>query len=357
MKPTMVIALWMLATQALGQIPPGFEVVYLQVNRPFHRDPAINNFGHVVFAAARDSFDPSTADLFYYDGQSITQLTNDNIADAMPAINDNEEIVWSKEIGPGPSVELMHLHNGVTTQLTHDDLWDEGARINNAGQIVWAQRTREGCASSIANVMLLDDSTTRIILADGFSNQTPVINEAGDIAWTRYDFCNSPWTSEILAYFNGTIMVLTNGQRIPQIPGISDDGRVAWYCSIPPPPGQDSIQLWNSGVTTTITGWGSGLRMNGQGDIAFDRWNDGNQTWQVHLFRDEHFYQVTSGDVWSFVEDINDQGELVFVNGNPPFNTRIGILRRLRSPTHLREMNCDSGGPRRAEANPIGPGG
>lgn len=349
MKHITGVLLLLVFETASAQIPPGFELVYLSTGRPVHRDVAINSQGHLITAAREVPLAPQSSDLFFYDGTAFTQLTNDDVTDAMPSINDLDEIVWCRAIGVGDTFEVMRMREWNTDQITTNSVSEFTPQINGAGQIVWNDWPRTGCSNSVASIFLYDDQQgIRTIISDGVSNQGPVINERGDIAWTRYDYCRSPWTSEILALIDGQMQVLTTDQREPQVPGISDNGRVAWYCYTPPPPGEDSIQIWNDGETTTLTGWGSGLRMNGRGDIAFDRWYDSNQTWQVHLYLNGQFYQITNGAAWSYVAGINDLGEVVFITGNPPYNTQIGLLRRVHAPTLPRTMDFHDGGAKRA---------
>ena len=56
--------------------------------------------------------------------------------------------------------------------------------------------------------------------------------------------------------------------------------------------------------------------LNNVGDIAFDRWHEDSHTWQVWLYRQGQFYQITSDPFWNFGGDIDDFGNVAFVSGD-----------------------------------------
>lgn len=320
----------------LGQIPPGYEVVYLDVGYPYHGNAAINDRGQIVISARRVPGDSSTSELFLYDAGVWTQLTNDRVIDAFPDINNDGTIVWSRSAGADGSLEIFRrLADGTTTRLTNDVYWDYTPRLNESGDVVWSQLIRAGCGSATANVMLHSNAGAQTIYADGFSNQVVRMNAAGQIVWTRYNFCDSPWTSAIMLYSDGAFRQLTTDQLEPQSPGISDDGMVAWSC-YRPLPFDDEIQIWRDGTTSILTN-GGGLSVNRLGDIGFDRWYDWNGTWSVHRHYRGELRVIASDSVWNYDSDINVHGEMVWIHGTPPDDTVVGYLRRFP----VGDMNCD----------------
>ena len=48
-----------------------------------------------------------TAEIYLYDNGTVTQLTNDDVPDKYPDINDAGVIVWSRGIGAGGTLEIV----------------------------------------------------------------------------------------------------------------------------------------------------------------------------------------------------------------------------------------------------------
>ncbi|MBL8880155.1 MAG: hypothetical protein JNG88_13635 [Phycisphaerales bacterium] len=333
----LVASIALIWNTVVAQIPPGYEVVYIETGFPFDNNASINDLGDIAITSFADPFDITTSELFIYRDGEITRITEDRVIDRLPDINNAGTIAWSRGVGANNSTEIFVRHNNTTTRLTTNSWEDFAPKLNQSGDLVWLEYFRRGCGNAEANIMMYDANGTHRIYGDGLSNQMPRINENGQITWTRYNFCDTPWSSDIMLYSDGVVQALTTDQMQPQICGISDDGAIAWYFNQPEYPYNDGIQLWQNGDTELLTGWGSGLRMNGRGDIAFDRWYDSNQTWQVWLYLRGRFWQITDDSVWNFVEDINDRGEVVWISGIVPTDTRIGYLRRMPDG----DMNCD----------------
>src|SRR5262249_53335336 len=134
-------------------------------------------------------------------------------AEALPDINNHRVIVWMTFDGPngpyGPTAEIVRWTGGVTEYLTKDKADDWEPRINSTGQVAWYKANYKGCYGSNAVIQLLDDGNITD-LGDGTdSNQQASINDAGQVVWTRFNFCDS--TSEIMLYASGEIKQLSNG--------------------------------------------------------------------------------------------------------------------------------------------------
>ncbi|TWT45523.1 hypothetical protein RAS1_19490 [Phycisphaerae bacterium RAS1] len=319
-----------------AQVPPGYRIVQLMYTPDqFDRTPSINNCGQVVFCTRFDPNDWNTGEIMLYEDGKFIRLTNDNVRDDAPDINDAGTIVWHRGIGPNGTAEIVMLKDGELKQIT-DDAWDDQVpRINQAGQIAWYQRTGAGCASSESNVMFFDGETIHTIVADGESNQWVRLNDYDELVWTRFNFCQSPWTSEQMLYSGGVITQLTAGQVSSASPDINNAGDVAWFHRVPPDY-HHAIDVWRAGVTTRLTEWGSGVRIGNNGDVFFDRWHDDTQTWQVWLYREGTYFQLSDDPFWNYVFDLNDRGELVWHSGDP-FTEDIRALLRYSAG----DLNCD----------------
>ena len=330
------------AISTFAQLPPGYQgVIQITNDNAFNRRPSMNNHGQFVFAKRIDPFDEYTSEIYLYDNGVLTRLTEDYIWDDFPTINDDGEITWSRAIGPGGTHEIMLYHHTQLIRLTDDDLWDYSPWINNNGLIAWGQYTLEGCLEADGNIFLYDGQSIQQISFDvGYSNQRPHVNDLGDIVWTRYNFCNHPYTSEIMMYSDGVITALTGDQGAPRAPSINNDRLVAWLQD-DPPGWDDHICLWQDGVTTVLTDWGSGPCLNNRGDVLFNRWHEDSSTWQVWLYLNEtgDFRQLTDDDPFNNSRgDIDDHGNLTWHGGDPTtMDLDIKLLKRFPDG----DLNCD----------------
>ncbi len=318
------------AGRCLAQVnlPPGFEVAWITQDPVEDRYMRINNRGQVVFTR----YLPRSSEIFLYDHGRLVQLTDDDIIDFYPDINDDGTIVWSRRIGPqgpyGPALEVVLWRDGKLTQLTDDEFDNESVRINNLGHVVWQKWIGGGCADS-NNVICLWDGTTTIQISDAdWSHQMPALNDHDEIVWTRYDWCQSPWTSDIMLYSEGVTTRLTDGQFEPQGAELNDRGQVVWDYN--DDEGQeDAIQIWQDGQTTTLTDWGIAPHLNDLGDVLLTRWYEDTQRYEVWLYRRGFFYQLTDDLFWNFDGDINNRGEAIW-GACPEFpQTHVRCLRRV----------------------------
>ncbi len=312
------------AACAAGQVPPGYEIIPITENPYYDSRPSINNHSQVVFATRFG--DGSTQEIFLYQRGELTQLTDDDVFDGWPDINDDGTIVWSRKVGQNDTYEIVLYRDGDMTLLTDDAFSDYTPKINNLGHVVWSNHTTGG-ACTTSEVFFYDGETTEQITNDtplNLASQSPQINDHDWIVWTRYNYCEDPYESEIRLYRDGVITTLTDGQAAPRGPSINNRGRVAWLFQIGP--GEHAIEVWEDGVTWLLTDWGGGPRLNDRGDIAFQRWYESNSTYQLWLYRAGQFLQITDNSVWNYLGDMNQAGEVVFHRENYP-TTDIGYMR------------------------------
>ncbi|TWT45188.1 hypothetical protein RAS1_16100 [Phycisphaerae bacterium RAS1] len=324
-----------LARNVLAQSLPGYELIQVTSDPAFQRAPTINNLGQVVFATVLDPYDANTAEIFLYDHGVLTQLTNDSVEDQFPHINDLGTIVWHRAIGPGGTTEIVMLRDGQLTQLTSDAYKDQSPRLNNLDHVAWYQWIGSGCGAAESNICFFDGATTQVISATGLSNQRACINDLDEIAWTEFNFCDSPWTSKVKLYRGGATIEVTTYQYEANIVDFNNAGQIV-IPHVVPPFYYHVIDLWQAGATTRLTDWGAAARINDQGDVFFDRWHDDTSDWQVWLYLDGQFSQISNDPFWNFVNDINERGELAWNSGDP-FWTDVRILQRMP----VGDMNCD----------------
>ena len=316
----------LIATSALAQVPPLYQIVTIADWPPYCNGARMNNRGQIVFMGWYDTSDRRTEEILLYDRGQLLRLTDDYIQDVLPDINDDGTIVWSRGLGPPdpedgePYLQVVMWRDGVLTQLTNSS-YDEGVRaINNLGHVVWSRWKGEGLAGSSADIYFYDGLTIHQITNDDWSNQGPALNDDDWIAWTQYDFSQNPWDSRIALYADGVVsLVSPPGSFEPQVPSIDNLGRVAWY-SRAPVTHESLVEVWQNGAVSTLTDRGGGPLLNDRGDITFWRWHSlpygGYEVW---LYRDGEFNQITVpvGDISSVPTDANAGGEVAISSGRP----------------------------------------
>ena len=81
--------------------------------------------------------DGNDGEIFFYDGTTITQLTDNDYGDYSPQINNTGEVVWSGDSWGGD----IFFYDGTTiTQLTDNDYGIGTPQINDSGEVVWHSR-------------------------------------------------------------------------------------------------------------------------------------------------------------------------------------------------------------------------
>ncbi len=349
-----ITCLPLLATLAAGQaIPPGYEVVDITSNNGRSEElTRINNHGQVVFSS-RVVGSLTDSEIWLYDSRTggLTQVTDDDVYDVGPDINDEGTIVWSRSLGPwDPELGIftfeimMRTSDGVVTRITHDDAHDVGPRVNNLGHTVWHRYGPPACGGWTKDVYLYDGTEIVPVTNNGASenleNQTPVINDLRQIVWTEYDWCDPPFpynfTSRTMLYDQGQTRSLSTNGVAPQAPDINDLGLVAWtgFDSLT---FSETVELWDGVSTTLITDDGEGPSINHMGEIAFNRWDDSLRMWRVVLYRDGQFATVSTEPVHSFNPQMNDLAEVTWAYGRELIEPDIRLMRRFP----LGDLNCD----------------
>ncbi|GMU38204.1 MAG: hypothetical protein KJ057_17750 [Phycisphaerae bacterium] len=319
----------LLAGAATAIVPPGYRLIQVTRNDNLELQPKNNNLGQFVFAKRIGTFgEDERDDIMFYDGEQLINITSDTRhprRDATPDINDNGNIVWRRAIGPqgpfGRTTEIMIYSDGETYRLTDDDLDDRAPRINNLGHIVWNKADRLGCLETSAQLMYYDGEDFYQLTDDLYSNQGAEINDRNQIVWTRYDFCDYPnWDSDVLLWENGVVTQLDAPEEFePQNAHINNLGVVAWQTRNRDT-GVNSIRLWRDGVTTVFTDWGWNPRLNDLGDIYFLRWHDDVQLWQSWAFLNDQLYQLSNDGFSNYDGDINNAGRIIWQSGDIPWS-------------------------------------
>ncbi|MGE3182436.1 MAG: hypothetical protein AB7N71_12460 [Phycisphaerae bacterium] len=205
-KLHVLVVVGALSLPATGEInvPPEYYYVELIPREVgFSQFASINNRGEVVWSTRLGGEDWSNSEIFLYRDGVVAQLTSDTVRDDFPDINDDGTIVWSRADGPDGVLEIVQYRDGEITRIT-DESKSETARdnlgpaINAFGQIAWHRRAQAVCSGSDAEIYFFDGNAADALAPIGLANQAVDLNDQGEVVWTQYDFCSSPWTSRIL---------------------------------------------------------------------------------------------------------------------------------------------------------------
>jgi hypothetical protein len=211
-----------------------------------------NASGQITWIA-HDGEDP---EIFFHDGSSVVQITDNSDFDNNPFISDAGGIVWTSQSGGsgGGSTDVYLYHGGLTTQITDTpDLDEYWPQINANGDITWAAATADGVDQEVFFRSGTTALTTQVT-NNSTSDSAPVLNEQGDIAWFGGD------GSGMEAFFrpatSGLTIQLTNADFLSGGVDINNNG-YAVIGGLAQGESQPQVWLYDGSVTIQIT---SGLR-------------------------------------------------------------------------------------------------
>ena len=330
-------------TGAMGQIPPGYEIVTIDPDPTFNYTARMNNHGQIVYSLWTNGGEDDGLEIMLYDSGELIRLTDDDVFDRTPDINDAGQIVWCRATdGPGSPTQIVLWEDGDLTQLTFSPQDDRSPRINNLGHVAWKRYMGEGCGGQRMDVFFYDGESIQRITTNGetdnLANQHVVVNDDDQIVWTEYNFCDNPWTSKIMMWSDGGVTQLSPGDVWePRAPKINNLGQVAWIFQSDW--GEHGIQLWEDGEVTTITDWGNVAGLNNHGDMAVYRFYEAGPVgaYEVWLYRNGQFLQITEDphdqgwtNIWNLPTDINELGEIVYMHGRPWYYETVVKCMKLR---------------------------
>lgn len=169
-------------------------------------DPRINNAGHVVWVK-------QTQGIFLFDGSRVVRLSS-GPRDNSPRINELGEVCW---VGyDGNDFEIYYYDGFSVSSLTDNLTDDKGAMINDNGSIVWS--------SNDDDIFLYDGTITARITDNTTKDSNPVINNSGEIAFIG-DGING---RDVFLYSNNELLQLTDNSLNERSLQINDNGSVVW---------------------------------------------------------------------------------------------------------------------------------
>lgn len=136
----------------------------------------LNNNNQIVWVGetiGTDGF--KNTEIFYYDGLSVKQISENNCNDSMPVLNENGQIAWvassivTNGICESNLWEIFYF-DGDVSQLTLNNNFETYVDINDNGQLVWYKVDKSGSR------LIFSDSSSALLIAENISYQQPKIN-------------------------------------------------------------------------------------------------------------------------------------------------------------------------------------
>ncbi|MFQ5495836.1 MAG: hypothetical protein ACE5EX_10700, partial [Phycisphaerae bacterium] len=300
----------------------------------------MNNCGQVVYSSRLNQLMAET-EIFLYDNGALVRITDDNVRDDFPDINDSGIIVWTSfRDGTIDDPKIAVRKDGATVYLGDG----EDAKVNSLGHIAWKRANEKGCFGSGFDVLFYTGSLTTFepkrlvkITNNDLSNQQANLNDHDEIVWTQYNFCPDPWESRIMLYADGVAAPVSGDDSGPQSPDINNLGHVMWGENTNGS-GVRRARLWTDGFREPVTliDPGNHPHPNNLGDVTVNRMvPPDDTTWQVWLLPDaagltEPPIQVTSEPISTRCNALNDWGEMLLDQG-VVLDTNVLVMRRIRT--------------------------
>jgi len=177
-----------------GQAVEDYRFVQLTSNRGKDRLPRVTLGGRALLIwAGKFSLPGSTSsgsdfEIVSWDGHLLEQLSDDDVEDTRPVINNRRQAAWQR-FGQGPESEIVVRrftgdHGWLEEQITVDNLRDRYPDLNDDGWVVWGRRERS--VNTFASYRLGD---TGFRWLPGVRSYRPHINAQGHVGisgtWIR----------------------------------------------------------------------------------------------------------------------------------------------------------------------------
>ena len=134
------------ASMAMKRVDvPGYTFSQLTDNDSRDRDCRVSQNGIITWAGAyhlpgAQSASSSDLEIFLWDGNSVQQITDNNVNDSRSVVNDFGDLAWQR-FGNDEEAEIFVRINDEVTQVTNDDpgAKDRYPDINNNHIVVWGR--------------------------------------------------------------------------------------------------------------------------------------------------------------------------------------------------------------------------
>ncbi len=180
--------------------------------------PSINNLGHIVWRRSMgEGCRGLDMDVYFYDGESVRQITHGGLSNQTVTVNDLDQIAWisrNRCVEPVESAVVLYS-DGRMTELPSKQDRPSVPSINNAAQVAWGGND---------GLELWENGATRFITDWG---RNPKLNNHGDIFFLRWYDEDRTWQGWL--YTNtGEFLQLTDDPFSNTDGDMNDWGEIVW---------------------------------------------------------------------------------------------------------------------------------
>ena len=166
--------------------------------------------------------DGNGSEIFFYDGNTITELTNNDVFDSFPQISGNNLVWYRSSNNPFLDLEnggeIIFYDGNTTTQIGSSNA--SAFPVISGNNVVWGDDFNNGGA-----ILLYDGNTTTQLTDSGFLfGGVPNIISENKVAWTDLE------SGEIFFYDGDSTTQLTNNETDDFAARISGDN-IVWQAS------------------------------------------------------------------------------------------------------------------------------
>ncbi|GIK15080.1 MAG: hypothetical protein BroJett003_00440 [Planctomycetota bacterium] len=316
--------------QAQVNLPPGFEIVEFAENDYGIANVDLNDCGQVAYSQWQASNGHS--EIFVYDNGRLFRITQGDDRNVHPEMNNAGQIIWGRGIDRSSVTQLVLYSHGQETVIDENVDSFNGWSINNVGNIVWSRSISLRCPRQ-ENLFQWDGSTvTQLTFDADRSNVQPSLNDHGEFAWPYSNFCDNPWSAEVLVRYADRQITLPSPYTQNQATEITNSGFVTWLST-------SRLMLW--------TGSESRLLLERSGRAALNEWlrlyvtifDFEKTSWNPWVLdvTDEgmNMFMLRDSDYWFSDGSVNEWGEIATSWSEDPPNSRnrgaVMYLRRIRT--------------------------
>lgn len=257
--------------------------------------------GDSIGSCGNDSFQQFLSN----DGVCYEQLTNNDIDDVNPQLNDNGMVVWQGDY-------QIYLYDGSEfKKLTDDSYYHMTPQINNNGFIAWSTN---GITS---HVTVYDGVSIKAIPNAGRSGVYPVqLNNKGEMVWTGPNNDIPGYSSNGVYFYDGSkIEQIAKGSCNSSTPTLSQNGEVTWTAPIDKDCSGNSWEVFlnNGSITRQLTHntfMDRSPKINSKGHVIWGSGDSGKLYFYDGVTVNE-FTDISGGKRGRY--DINSSGSIAWI--------------------------------------------
>ncbi|MHC4092261.1 MAG: hypothetical protein ACYSVY_18650 [Planctomycetota bacterium] len=186
----------------------------------FGSGPSINNLDHVAWQIITPETCAFESTVFFYDGNSVEQISYNRLSNQVPRLNDADAVVWTRYdfcASPWESDTMLYV-GGMVQELPSQSPTPQIPTINNQGQVAWG---------SPGGIELWEDGSATLVTDWG---RNPYLNDLGEIYFLRWHNDISTWQSWLYRPDSGGVFFRLTDDLVWNTDGdINDWGEIVWH--------------------------------------------------------------------------------------------------------------------------------